>query len=61
MPILVVLLVAVTDESIQNFTGRGSQVTDVMLDFFGAVAGVGFLWLLCGLISRKKNHKEYRV
>lgn len=61
LPILVVLFVAVMDEFIQHFTKRGSQVTDVMLDFSGAVVGLGFLWLLCGLIFRKKKHKEYSV
>ena len=33
------LLVALTDETIQFFSARGSQVTDVWLDFAGACAG----------------------
>lgn len=61
MPILMVLFVAVMDEFIQNFARRGSQVTDVMLDFSGGLAGVLFVWLLCGLFSRKKKRKEYAV
>ena len=40
LPVLLVLLVAVGDEFIQHFTQRGSQVTDVMLDFFGGLAGL---------------------
>ena len=39
------LLVAVTDEFIQSFTGRGPMVSDVVLDFSGCVFGV----LLCGV------------
>ena len=46
LPILMVLLVAVIDEYIQHFTGRGSLVTDVILDFAGAVTGIGVVALL---------------
>ena len=34
------LTTALTDETIQLFTGRGSQVADVWLDFSGAVCAV---------------------
>ncbi len=40
LPMLVVLLVAVADEWIQVYTGRGSLVTDVLIDFAGALAGL---------------------
>ena len=40
LPVLVVLLVAVTDEYIQYFVGRGSAVTDVVLDFAGGMTGL---------------------
>ena len=44
------LLAALTDETIQLFTGRGSQVRDVWLDFAGGTAGLlamlMLLWLL---------------
>ena len=46
MPILLVLSVAVIDEYIQHFTKRGSLVTAVVLDFAGALAGLGCAWLL---------------
>ena len=38
------LLSADIDEYIQTFTGRGSLVSDVLLDFFGAIVGltIGF-------------------
>lgn len=50
------LAAAVTDETIQIFTSRGSQLTDVLLDFAGAVTGI----LLCTLLIRKgfEKHKQ---
>ena len=47
------LLTAVTDESIQFFSGRGSMVMDVVLDFSGALTGI----LLTGLLLRKATKK----
>lgn len=41
LPILIVLLSAVTDEFIQTFTGRTSKVSDVLVDFGGAITGLG--------------------
>lgn len=35
-----VLAVAVTDEALQIFSGRGAQVQDVLLDFAGGMAGL---------------------
>ena len=40
MPMLIVLLIAVVDEWIQSYTERGSLVTDVVIDFAGALAGL---------------------
>ncbi|MDD4494271.1 MAG: VanZ family protein, partial [Eubacteriales bacterium] len=37
------LAVAVIDETIQIFSNRGSQVSDVLLDFTGAVTGIVFV------------------
>ena len=53
LPVLLVLLVAVTDEYIQYFTGRGSMVTDVVLDFAGALFGLGLVALVSILRKRK--------
>lgn len=50
-PLFLALLVALTDETIQAFTGRTSSVFDVWLDFFGAVTG----WILIGIILRKRK------
>ena len=48
LPLLVVLAVAVLDEYIQYFFDRGSLVTDVVLDFGSAFAGLALtvLWSL---------------
>ena len=48
------LSVAVSDEFIQYFTGRGSMVTDVVIDFSGGLSGVLFVWLISYIISHKK-------
>ena len=46
MPLFVALIVAVSDEYLQYFTGRGSAVTDVVLDFAGAMFGFFVIYLL---------------
>lgn len=38
-----VLAVAVLDEFIQSFTGRTSQILDVLIDFAGALLGFGLV------------------
>ena len=55
LPVLMVLLVAVLDEYIQNFTGRGSAVTDVMLDFSGGLTGLGLVALGSAMSSSMKR------
>ena len=61
-PILGGLLTALTDETIQMFSdGRSSQLTDVWLDFSGAMAGilVGVFCLalcrMCYLLYKHRN------
>lgn len=49
LPLFGGLLAALTDETIQIVSARGSQVQDVWLDFSGVCLGVGMifaLWLL---------------
>lgn len=48
------LLTAVTDETIQIFSNRGSQLKDVLLDFAGALTGIAF----CALIVRQAEKKR---
>ncbi len=54
-----VLAVAVTDEHIQKFSDRSSSTGDIILDFYGAVAGfivaLAALRLTCAVKSRKHN------
>lgn len=49
------LLSAVTDETIQIFSGRGSQVQDVVLDFSGALVGILFVSLVIRRIEKRKS------
>ena len=52
------MAVAVIDETIQHYTGRGSQITDVWLDFFGAAAGIAVVlvvYFIGMLIKTKKS------
>ena len=55
LPIFVSLLSAVTDEFIQYFSGRGSMVTDVVLDFCGALFGIGLAAGAEAVIKRVKR------
>ena len=54
------LAVAVCDEFIQSFTGRGSSVRDVLIDFSGAAFGVGAVCAVCA-IKKYVSRKNYRV
>ena len=49
------LLAAVTDETVQIFSGRGSRVQDVVLDFGGAVTGILFVCLVIRMLKNQKN------
>ena len=55
LPLLLTLWVAVMDEFIQLFSNRGSQVSDVMLDYAGALAGLLAVALLCRLLNYKRK------
>lgn len=46
------LATAVIDESIQLTSARGAQVQDILLDFFGALAGIALVWLIHTLTAR---------
>lgn len=50
------LLIPVTDEFIQLFVdGRGSQVSDIVLDFSGVLTGCILFFLFFLLVTRKKR------
>ena len=52
-----ILTVAVTDEFIQSFSGRGSMVSDVVLDFSGGVLGL-FVVCICLAVLRRLFKRE---
>ncbi len=51
-----VLAVAVLDEFFQSFGGRNSTVSDVLLDFVGALMGIALAAFLEKLLRKKKNN-----
>jgi VanZ family protein len=53
LPILLTLLVAVLDEYIQVFSGRGSAVADVLLDFSGGITGICVVAAIVALRKKK--------
>ena len=59
-PVSCTLFTAVCDEFIQSFTGRGSSVRDVMLDFSGALTGI-LLTLVIAVIRKNCNRKSRKM
>lgn len=62
LPMLLTLCAAVSDEFLQYFTGRGSMVTDVVLDYAGALTGLMLVWMFIQirtLNSRRRERKKY--
>jgi len=55
MPMLIVLLVALGDEWIQVYTGRGSLITDVLIDFAGALVGLLMAGILYWFVVKIKT------
>ena len=53
LPVIMVVLVAVLDEYIQTFTGRGSGLSDVLLDCYGGLFGLGVVLLVAFLMKKK--------
>ena len=57
-PMLLTLATAVADEYLQFFTGRGSQVTDVVLDYSGALTGLAATALLLYILRKLRQNKR---
>ena len=53
-----VLSVALTDEFIQLYSGRGSAVSDVVLDFCGAATGFFVTFVFFLLKNRRKKNEN---
>lgn len=51
------LLTAVIDEFIQSFSGRGSLVSDVLIDFCGVMTAVLLFWLIPYIHSTETTEK----
>jgi VanZ family protein len=56
-PLFFSLLVAVTDEYIQTFTGRTSTVKDVLIDFIGSIAGIIIVSLIFAVVKSAKRKR----
>ena len=52
IPAVFCLLCAISDEVHQIFTGRGPRVTDVLIDFAGAVSGICLMHILIWAAGR---------
>lgn len=53
LTLLIILLIACCDEMNQLFrNGRGSSFGDVLIDFFGGIAGIAFPFILYDLSKR---------
>jgi VanZ family protein len=52
------LATAVTDESLQLISSRGSQVQDVLLDFTGAAGGIGFMLLFYSVVTVNRHKRN---
>lgn len=52
------LLTAVLDEFIQSFTGRGTSVRDVMLDFSGSLCGIIITIIIYNIIKIKPKNSR---
>jgi VanZ family protein len=55
------MAVALVDETIQIFNGRGSQVQDVWLDFAGVVSGMLIVLLIDGITAKIRKAKAKRT
>ncbi|MBE6947182.1 MAG: VanZ family protein [Ruminococcaceae bacterium] len=53
LPMLLTVSTAVADEFVQFFVGRGSMVTDVVLDISGAMTGLLIVFVINLLVRRK--------
>lgn len=53
------LFIGVTDEFIQSFTGRTSMVSDVLIDFSGALFGIVLVYLINLIYNKCKRIKGF--
>ena len=53
--LLCVLAVAVLDEFLQGFVGRTSLVSDIVLDFSGALCGIAAMLAVVALLGHARR------
>ncbi len=56
-PLFIALLVGVTDEFIQKYFGRTSKVSDVFIDFSGAITGIFIVFIICEIAAISKKRR----
>lgn len=59
-PLFFGLIAALTDETIQIASARGSQVQDVWLDFAGVCVGVGLCFVVWLVWQKNRKRKKQR-
>lgn len=55
---LIALIMALLDETLQIFSGRSAEVTDVWIDFSGSIFGILFVYLAVALIGYFKKRSK---
>lgn len=60
LPAAIGLLIALLDETIQIFTGRGASVKDIWIDFSGVVLGICIVQLVSVIIHAIRQHVSKR-
>ncbi len=57
VPVFACLLASSTDETIQIFSDRGNSVSDVLLDFSGAMTAMAFFFVTVSIIKSVKRRR----
>ena len=60
-PAVFTLLYAISDEVHQIFSGRGPRVTDVLIDFAGALCGILLIHGIVCLVARGKKREKSTI
>ena len=58
LSVLVCILVAAVDETIQLYSGRACQLSDVLLDASGSICAIGAVYLISLIIQRRRVQQK---
>lgn len=61
LPMFYVLVVAVLDEFIQTFSDRAGMITDVLIDYSGALLGFLFSFVVILIIEKVSKKKKLKL